>query len=212
MNKIRHLAYLLLLLFAFTSCTKVQKEYYEDGSIKSEIETKKDKKNGKAVWYHQNGNKQIETQYIDDKIDGFFSRWFFNGGIQTTEHYTNGILNGEKKEWNETGSLVLISNYKNGKLNGKFQVFYPDGEIQIEGEYLDDNYNNTWKYFNESGLEVGEGIFEKGTGIQKEFDKLGKITKITNYKNNTKNGLEFIFNAKGDTINKITYKDGRIIQ
>ena len=56
--------------------------------------------------------------------------------------------------------------------------------------------------FTPCGMIVGEGIFENGTGTQTEINYQGKVTKITNYKDNLKDGWEFTFDDNGDTLNR----------
>lgn len=206
----KRLIYISLISFLLFSCTKVEKDYYPDGSLKSEIRFRGETRSGISTWYHRNGNKQMEVNYVDNEMDGKLVRWYYNGSLEMEETYEKGILNGAKRTWDEDGNLRLVSNYQNGDLHGDYTFFYPDEYPQIEGQYIDGKYDGKWFFYAISGMIVGEGIFENGTGTQTEINYQGRVTKITNYKDNLKDGWEFTFDDNGDTLNRFFYSKGVI--
>ncbi|MDY0217012.1 MAG: toxin-antitoxin system YwqK family antitoxin, partial [Bacteroidales bacterium] len=208
---IRFISVLIISVLFLTSCSKVDKSYYENGQIKSELKFKNKKRDGKSIWYHPNGQIQMEAIYKNDVLDGTLQRYYHNGSLQLLENYKEGILHGEKKSWDDKGHLSYSANYENGKLQGKYNVYYPDEYIQIEGNYNQDNYHGKWIYYSISGQIVGEGEFENGNGTQTEYDFDGSIKKTTQYKDNLKEGFEYIFNNKGDTITTNEYQKGVLI-
>lgn len=73
---------LLVLMAMLAACDDgVQKAYWENGKLKSELRYKNDKLNGECVWYYQNGNKMSQGNYVDDVLEGSFMRWHPNGKI-----------------------------------------------------------------------------------------------------------------------------------
>lgn len=208
---IRFIYILIISVILLTSCSKVDKSYYEDGQIKSEVSYKNKKRNGISTWYHPNGQIQLVTSYKNDVLDGKLQRFFYNGSLQLLENYKEGILHGEKKSWDEKGHLNYSANYDHGKLHGEYNVFYPDELIQIEGNYKQGNYHGKWVYYSISGQIVGEGEFINGNGSQTEYNLDGSVKKTTQYKENLKDGLEYIFNNKGDTITTNKYQKGKLI-
>ena len=73
---------LLILLFAilisFNSYGETRSDYYSNGQIKSELNYKDYKRDGKWTWWYENGQIQSEANWKDGKIDEW-TRWNENG-------------------------------------------------------------------------------------------------------------------------------------
>ena len=48
----------------------VQKFYWENGKLKSELHYVDGKLNGECVWYDLNGQRQTQASYVNDTLDG----------------------------------------------------------------------------------------------------------------------------------------------
>ncbi|MDR0603536.1 MAG: toxin-antitoxin system YwqK family antitoxin [Bacteroidales bacterium] len=196
--------------FLILSCRHVEKNYYENGKVESEIPYKNGKMNGVAVWYYLHGQRSLEITYKDGAKDGTMTRFYRNGQKETVEQYKNDTLHGLSLKFNEKGSLTLECGYKNGKKDGIIKQYYSDGSLFMTGNYIDDQYDGTWGYFDEEGFKVGEGVFDKGEGILMGYDGMGHITRKVYYKNSIM-FKEEIYSKNGQQIEKImTYKDSRI--
>ncbi len=110
---------LIILFFAFLffiSCSEnrmVEKEYYENGKLKSEL-------------FLINGKPSKKKDYYE------------NGNLYT-EYELNGTKkNGLQKMYFETGNLMLEVELKDDKKNGKFIIYNEDGTILSEEIYKDD--------------------------------------------------------------------------
>ncbi|HNX42901.1 MAG TPA: hypothetical protein PKI35_00570, partial [Bacteroidales bacterium] len=61
-------------------------------------------------------------------------------------------------------------------------------------------------------VKVGEGNYEKGSGILTGFLPNGKKIRVVHYKNNLKHGDELIFNEDGTIKDTITYRFGKVVK
>ncbi|MDR2407737.1 MAG: toxin-antitoxin system YwqK family antitoxin [Bacteroidales bacterium] len=196
--------------FLYLSCGHVEKNYYANGKIESEIPYKNKKINGIAVWYYSHGQRSLEITCKDGVKDGTMTRFYRNGQKETVEHYKNDTLHGTSLKFNEKGGLMLESGYKNGKKDGVIKQYYSDGSLFMTGNYIDDQYDGTWEYFDEEGFKVGEGAFDQGEGILTGYDDMGNITRRVYYKNSIM-FKEEIYSRNSQQIEKIiSYKDNRI--
>ena len=57
-------------IVCFSSCSKVQKTYYPNGKIESEVTWRKGQMQGKAVWYYEHGQKRMEAHYDHGRLQG----------------------------------------------------------------------------------------------------------------------------------------------
>ena len=82
---------LLILLFSilisFNSYGETKYLYYSNGQIKSEINYKDDRLNGKRTDWYENGQKFGETNYKDGKRDGKWTEWYESGQISSGTTY-----------------------------------------------------------------------------------------------------------------------------
>ena len=62
------------------------REYYPDGSLKSEYRTKYGEKDGEYKEWHDNGQLYIQTNYVEGKLHGEYKKWYDDGKLcsQTT--------------------------------------------------------------------------------------------------------------------------------
>lgn len=101
------------LHFFFIACqSKIEKEYFENGSIKKEFVLKNGKYEGKLKKYFDTGDlKEVHTYLDGNRIDS--SLYFKEGGILNYIEYHQGD--------------TTIFNYR--------KYYYPNNSIQSEGMY-----------------------------------------------------------------------------
>ena len=212
MIKNRHLYILLIFSFLlFASCGRVEKNYYPNGGLESEIPYKQGQLHGTAVWYYPHGKKSLEITYKNGRKEGEMKRFFRNGTIETIENYKNDSLDGISLKYGENGVLLSEISYKNGKKDGIFKQYFSDGSLFITGKYTDDQYDGKWEYFDQEGFTVGEGNFIKGVGVLVGYDNSGNITKKVHYQNSILSKEEMYSKENHQIEKTIIYENGRII-
>jgi antitoxin component YwqK of YwqJK toxin-antitoxin module len=189
----------------------VERNYYLDGNLESELSYKWEKLDGIAIWYYQHGKKSLEITYKNGLKEGKMTRFYRNGNIETIENYKNDVLDGLSSKYGENGVLISEISYKNGKKDGIIKQYFSDGSLFITGKYTEDQYDGEWEYFDEEGFRVGEGLFVNGEGILIGYDNEGNITKKVYYTNSLIKKEE-IYSKENHQIEKtIIYENGRII-
>lgn len=94
--------------------TKVVRNKYSNGVIKSEVPYREGKKNGLSKSYDKNGNISLELPYVNDKREGKSKR-FYEGGqqvYQTTE-YKEDKIHGQQVKFRENGDRMSEARYEN---------------------------------------------------------------------------------------------------
>lgn len=201
-----------LILLTIFACTKVKKDYFPNGNIKSEITYKNGKKNGPAKYYDDLGKISDEYIYVNDKLEGISKKWFYKGTISRIDSFKNNMLNGISVSFDQdNGYKLKEETYKNDTLNGLFCDFHPNGQIMTKGYFLKGLYDSVWNYYDNRGIPVGQGIYKNGTGILKGWFLNGKPIREVHYVGNKKNGTETRWNEKGEITRIIIYKDDRIV-
>jgi len=115
----------------------IQKEWYYNGKLKSEVGIYDDKKEGIETLWDEEGKKRCEFNYINGELHGIQREWYSSGILSHEESYVKGLLEGNEKWWYESGKLKYEHNYVNDKLHGVQREWYDNG--QLKQEY---NYNN----------------------------------------------------------------------
>lgn len=207
------LVLLFLFLVVLSSCNKVDKIYYPDGSLAAEYSVKKGLKDGVAYQYDKAGNKIAEMNYSQNMLHGDYKEFYPNGSLKSIIKYENNKKNGPAKYYDVLGNIIEELTYKNDTLDGTYREYYSNNMVKKEGNYKNGKFHGKWYYYNENGFLVGVGQFENGKGVlQTYYPYSDKIHSITNFDNNQKNGLEIVLSIDGDTIEKNYYKNDVKIQ
>ena len=113
------------------------KGYYENGNIKWESTSYKDRKlDGISRIYYDNGQLKMETNYKDGEKDGIEKGYQENGKIIAELNYKNDCLHGTSKFYDKNGNLEHEQNYKEYVLHG-IERIYEKGKVILEREYKD---------------------------------------------------------------------------
>lgn len=92
----------------------VIKEYYENGSIKSEWEV---------------------IDLIDSIPNGKTIDYYPSGKIEFIMHFVDGVPNGPSEYFNESGMLMAKENILNDKRHGERIEYHESGNIQFQGKF-----------------------------------------------------------------------------
>ena len=167
---------------------------------------------GKTI-YHSNGKKKFEVI------------------IDSTEN--------EKVQWllsnDSLGNIIEKGEIKNGKYNGKVYWYYPSGELLREGFFIDVLPYGEWKEYYKDGTVKSKFSHKNGVkdGAYFYYYKNGQLWTEKEYKNgmlfmakklfdksgfplekgnfNEGNGTLFVYDSTSTLIQKVNYKNGKII-
>jgi len=103
------------------------KEYYNNGTLKSEV--------------LQIGKKKILKIYFED------------GSLQGESQIINFALNGEGTVYHKNGNVLCRTNYLNNKQDGLAQRYYQNGKKAIEILYQQDEAKNGM-YYKKNGFKT----------------------------------------------------------
>ncbi len=91
---------------------QVQKRYYDDGTIKSELPVKNKKRHGVA------------------------KKYYLTGKLNTSITYFNNVKHGESIWYYKSGKPYRVTSYYNGKRHGLQKKYYENGKLMSEVTYL----------------------------------------------------------------------------
>jgi|WetSurMetagenome_2_1015567.scaffolds.fasta_scaffold18378_3 hypothetical protein len=122
------LLYSLMACFLL-SCSRVEREYYPNGNLKSEIELNHKKEiNGTKTTFYENKQIQSLEYYTNNIKNGEFTSYYPNGNIQMILRYKNGVKDSTLKSFYEDGTLQYTYNYVNDKINGDYREYFNNGD------------------------------------------------------------------------------------
>ena len=194
---------------------------------------KEGRKNGVATAYYETGRPEIEISYVHGQKNGDEVLYYLNGNAQRKSSYKNNVLHGEEILYYENGTPQKRFYYRDGKLNDNAIEYDINGNKVRVTPYVDDikngieqilenNVMHTIAYKN--GVQDGEDVlyYDNGkpqlvksykngklNGPVNYLDREGNPTKIENYVDDVKNGLEQII-VDGTTREEYNYVDGKL--
>lgn len=183
------------------------KEYYEDGSLKSEGNYENDKKTGLWKYYYPNGQLEETGTYDKTGPEGKWLWYYPSGKLLRELTYYQGKKDGNIIEYDESKNVILQGEYIEDKREGTWiyqvgdakqqtqysddlkngwdRIYSKDGTLLYEGKYIDDNPNGVHKWFWPNGKLKKQGRYVMGikTGDWKTFDETGELFLVITYQN-----------------------------
>jgi antitoxin component YwqK of YwqJK toxin-antitoxin module len=182
-------------------------EFYPNGIIKSRIDYKNGKIDGKVHIYSEDGRLILEQSYSNGVLDGFTTEYDLDGNIKSRILYSMGklsdnvskneeSLNQNKTEKNELENLSEFSTkmlnlartkkifvYKNKKYIGSFTIDTQYNMIDVTGDIPNSTYEikdgeNTLVFDFKKNIPVSLKVIKAGGEITKySYDEDGKAMK-----------------------------------
>jgi len=90
------------------------KEYYRDGSLRSEVVFKNGLPDDTVRLYYKNGNLRRIAYFKDGKQQGQTLSYYENGTLKAEEYYKDSMLDGHCKFYDANGNLQWEADFKNG--------------------------------------------------------------------------------------------------
>lgn len=179
MNKI-----ILTLVSAllFSSCT-VEKNYNENGTLKSKGRISNDLKNGQWKIYHENGKLFQVGDYLDGKETGDWKFYHENGKLHQYGAFKNGKQDGEWHFIHPNGVQQGIGTLDEAKKIGIWKWYFDNGQLQTQRSWNNGKLIEIVSCNDGQGNELDRGTLINGTGTMKLYDSNGKLLETLVYKN-----------------------------
>jgi uncharacterized protein len=196
------------------------KEYYTDGSLRSEGEYRENKPVGEWKYYYPNGKMEQTGKYSNSgKLTGNW-KWFYdNEQLKVEESYIAGLKEGTHIEYDETGKIIENGEYVKGLEDGEW--FTISGDFIERGFYRDGLKNGKWSsyYLVNNGVKTDSTVSFTGSFVDDNPDGKhvyywdnGKVRTEGPYVMGKKEGDWIIYNYDGTPFLVITYKNGSEIK
>ena len=192
------------------------KDFYPDGSLKSEGNYDNGKQTGEWKFYHSNGKIEQSGKFNKQgKFEGTWKWYFDSGQLLKEENYRNGLKDGIFTQYDEAGKVIEEGEFVNGNEDGPW--FEQIGDTFIRGSYRDGLRNGMWYnfYLNRNEEKTDSLCYFKGGFIEDNpngkhiwYWENGKVKDEGNYVNGRKEGEWYKYNFDGTLFMVITYKQG----
>jgi hypothetical protein len=130
---------------------RIVKEYYPDGSLKSEIEAKGKLRHGITRVYSESGKLVSEISYANNLRHGKTFTYYDDGSISSEINYQNGFKEGDAVKYYPSGQVYKITPYDHNTVNGIVKTYWEDGTIQSEAPYRNDEPGMGLKEYTRTG-------------------------------------------------------------
>jgi antitoxin component YwqK of YwqJK toxin-antitoxin module len=209
------------------------KEFYPNGSIKTEKTFKDDMIHGYYKEYDTRGklvltmlydNGAIVKSRVEDEPDiEIVNKHDQDGKLTYSGPYRNKIPVGVHREFGKDGKVTNSYIYNDnglllsegivdeaGNRNGKWKDLYPDSKVQAEGQYSENRRSGQWKFYNTSGKVEQTGSYNNGRpdGLWNWYYENGAILKEEEYFQGQRDGLSTEYSLSGEIIAQGQYSDG----
>lgn len=213
----------------------IWRDFYENGSVKTEQEFQSGLLQGKTKYYTSNG-QLLKTEYFtnDSLVKEFTENINFEEPTEKIEYHTNGnikfkgtyrdsIAVGAQRFYNEEGKIVNAKIYdlhgtlleegiltESGIKSGDWKVYYDGILLHSKGKYRNNLKFGEWVYYYKSGKIKQKGEFEsdKENGLWTLYNENGSILKEEEYFQGLLNGYVKEYDDSSQIILSGSYIDG----
>jgi len=162
----------------------IEKKYYPNEKLSSEVIIKDRRKNGIASYFSQEGILQYKINYNNNNII-YQEDYFENGVLKSKKSYKYGVINGAYEEYNEDGIKIKEGTRKDTYKEGVWKIYEgKKGRLSCEITYKNDNENGPAKFYDTNAKRVereGQYLNGKKHGIWKHYDLAGELVKEVEY-------------------------------
>ena len=195
MNK--RIVYIVLLLYSCQHNESTQKEYYDDGILKSEVSLINGSRHGVSKYFDLNGKLETLERWKHGKLDGITELYFSSGKVKKEILYVGDTINNDfYREYYENGQLKVDRNlssritkfyYSNGHLMEKQLRNVGDSVVDFVkynqfGVIRDDIILNSFLDFSEDTIKIGKKLEIDVNNNSAEFINSDLIVSIYNHK------------------------------
>ncbi len=111
------------------------REYYDNGTIKLEMQIAGGVPEGTYVVYFENRKPQEIRSYKSGKLHGLWRTYDTAGQLNSEAEYKNGEKHGTWRIWDELGTLRYEMIYTNGIKTGVWRIWDETGKLIDERKY-----------------------------------------------------------------------------
>lgn len=112
------------------------REYYEDGSLFSEISFRDGQIVGVSRFFHENGQLMRQTHYCHGRPHGPHITYFDDGQIDSRGYYYQGEMTGRWVYYFPDGELRELVVFSRNLEHGPFEEYHEGGYLKARGFYL----------------------------------------------------------------------------
>ena len=159
---------------------RLQKEWYQEGNLRSVCRFVNDNRHGVQESWHENGNIKSRYSCIEGKKDGPYNLWYENGSPHFSENYIMDEAHGSRISWysediSQNSNMRCRCTFVNGRQHGVHEQWFPSGQIYVVENYVHDERHGIQQRWHENGqLELQYfTINGRNDGLEQQWNKQG---------------------------------------
>jgi len=115
--------------------TGIYKEYYADGTVRTEMTLTNGMKNGQVKINFPDGRIHEIRSYRFNRMDGKWETWSKKGIKIAEAHYLNGHKHGKWLIRDDNGVLRYDMSYHHGRKTGTWKIYDANGKLLSEKKF-----------------------------------------------------------------------------
>lgn len=161
------------------SMTGIQKEYYENGGVRSICYYIGGLLHGPSVYFSADGNRVSQAWFYKGKKQGEARTWHSNHALGSICRWKDGLRHGKQEYYYSDGTYKTVLSYDHDKLNGEVLLYYPNGQKKRELHFEQGKRMGMEQLWNEVGMLIMEASWNMDVpvGTARSWYNNGNIAK-----------------------------------
>ncbi len=126
----------------------------------------------------------------------------------------NDLKTGTWTTYYQEGRIKSISSYLAGKPNGIHIELSDRGHVELQALYVDGQLHENWVSYQNGSRKLEERVYNMGklNGVNRHYDRTGKLQKEIEFKNDVQDGIFKYYDEQGNITLEYEYKNGEKVK
>ncbi len=158
--------------------------YFENGGVKAILAYDGNSEYAKAKIFYEDGSLASEGNYKKSRKDSIWNYYsYYDKNIRSKETYSNGLLNGTSFHYYPGGSVSEKIEWKDGKKQGVWEQYFEDGSLRLKASYIGDKLWGDFIVFQAKNFALTKGKFtdDLREGLWVFYNQDGSVNMQINY-------------------------------
>jgi len=144
----------------------IDKDYYPNGNLQTELTYVNGVRHGPFKAYHENGKLAVEGEFYQDRHYGLITTYYESGvkNAQIEYDYLHRQV-GDSIAWHENGNIKGKSKMVDGLAQGLCEHFHENGQLSIRFKAVDGEIDGLFEEFDENGTLISSTEYSMGNII-----------------------------------------------
>ncbi len=156
----------IILIYVFAKIgDNYEREYHENGALKSKYKLVEGEVSGEVFLYDQDGSLKSVANFKNGIQHGKAEFYYKSGNTERIIYFDEGVQTDSLKAYYENGQLQEVSFVQNDKKHGDYKEFHENGKLKYSGQFEEGLKVGQWLEYNDQEQIIFNELYVNGKQV-----------------------------------------------